>query len=250
MVFGIFSDNIFKNSIIGSSLEEKAKSLFKEVYSYDDLKVNLYRALISEHSINVLLIGAPSTSKTLFMRCIYENVKSSILIDAANASGRGIIDKLHANKNARFILFDEIDKLKRNEQSLLYSLMETGEVNVSLKTQKIRFKMNNPIIFGTSNSKERLTKPLLSRFQSYYLPEYTNEDFILVCENLLRNRYHFSKNVSDLIAEKLLANSAKDIRNVLQIAKLIRPNDGDKEVSSIIDTFLKYQPTEEIDYNQ
>jgi len=250
MVFGIFnSTSIFKSHIPGSTLEEKALNLFKEIYSYDDLKINLYRAIESEHNVNVLLVGPPATSKTLFIRCIYENLKNCVYIDVANASGRGIIDNLSNNRNTKYILLDEIDKLKKNEQSVLFNLLETGEVNVNLKSEKIKFKMNNPIVFGTSNSKERLTKPLFSRFQSYFLPEYTDEEFILVSENLLLSKFHFSSFVSNMIAQRLLSYGSKDIRKVLQIAKLIKPTDGQKEVVSIIDTFLKYQSEDETEFN-
>jgi replication-associated recombination protein RarA len=250
MVFGIFnSTNVFKNHIQGSTLEEKALNLFKEVYSYDDLKINLYRAIESEHNVNVLLVGPPATSKTLFIRCMYENLKNCVYIDVANASGRGIIDNLSSNRNTKYILLDEIDKLKKNEQSILFNLLETGEINVNLKSEKIKFKMNNPIVFGTSNSKERLTKPLFSRFQSYFISEYTNEEFILVSENLLLSKFHFSSFVADMIAKRLLSYGSKDIRKVLQIAKLIRPTDGQKEVMSIIDTFLKYQDEGETEFN-
>lgn len=250
MVFGIFnSANIFKSHIVGSTLEEKALNLFKEIYSYDDLKINLYRALESEHNVNVLLIGPPATSKTLFIRCIYENLKNCIYIDVANASGRGIIDNLYHNKNTKYILLDEIDKLKRNEQSLLLNLLETGEVNVNLKSEKIKFKMNNPIVFGTSNSKDRLTKPLFSRFQSYFLREYTEEEFTLVSENLLVTKFAFSSDVSKVIAGRLLLHESKDIRKVLQVAKLIRKGDGEREVMGIIDTFLKYQNEGDVEYN-
>jgi Holliday junction DNA helicase RuvB len=250
MVFKIFnSAGVFKNHIPGSTLEENALNLFKEVYSYNDLKINLYRAVESENNVNVLLIGPPATSKTLFIRCLYENLKNCVYIDVANASGRGIIDNLSSNRNTKYILLDEIDKLKKNEQSILFNLLETGEVNVNLKSEKIKFKMNNPIVFGTSNSKERLTKPLFSRFQSYFLPEYTDEEFILVSENLLESKFHFSSSVSDMIAQRLLSFDSKDIRKVLQIAKLIKPTDGQREVISIIDTFLKYQSEGETEFN-
>ncbi len=52
-----------------------------------------------------------------------------------------------------------------------------------------------------------------------------------------------------MIAEKLLLNNEKDIRKVLQIAKLISPKDSEMDVLSIIVTFLKYQETEETEFN-
>jgi Holliday junction DNA helicase RuvB len=180
---------------------------------------------------------------------MYENLKNCVYIDVANASGRGIIDNLSNNKNTKYILLDEIDKLKKNEQSLLLNLLETGEVNVNLKSEKIKFKMNNPIVFGTSNSKDRLTKPLFSRFQSYFLREYTDEEFTLVSENLLVTKFAFSSDVSNVIAGRLLLHGSKDIRKVLQVAKLIRKGDGEREVMGIIDTFLKYQNEGDVEYN-
>jgi hypothetical protein len=52
-----------------------------------------------------------------------------------------------------------------------------------------------------------------------------------------------------MIAQRLLSYGSKDIRKVLQIAKLIKPTDGQKEVVSIIDTFLKYQSEKETEFN-
>src|SRR5688572_28351810 len=167
-----FTKNIFKIDVKGETLEDKAYDLFKEIYSYDDLKEIVYRGIISDYNVNILLIGAPATAKTLFIRSIYENLKNTVYFDAANSTGVGIIEQLEKYKNAKFILIDEIDKLKKEYQGYLLGVLETGEVNIAKKNVRIKFKMDNPKVFATSNSVDKLIKPLKSRFNTYNLKEY------------------------------------------------------------------------------
>ena len=40
-------------------------------------------------------------------------MKDVVFIDATNASGAGIVDKLFSNPNTKIILIDEIEKMKQ-----------------------------------------------------------------------------------------------------------------------------------------
>jgi len=231
------------------TLEEKALDFFHEIYSYNDLKEILYRAIVSEHNVNILLIGPPATAKSLLLQCIHEKVKDCIYYDAANSSGPGIIHDLTNHRNARIILIDEIDKLNRKDQAVFYNLMETGEVNITKKDTRVKFKMDNPKIFATSNSIERLTKPLRSRFSIYTLQEYSDRDFIKICVSLLTSKFYLPSILSALIAQLLLEKGEKDIRKVLNIAKLVRSMDDEKKIKKVIDTYLKYQVDLKTDFN-
>jgi MoxR-like ATPase len=54
--------------------------------------------------------------------------------------------------------------------------MERGEFT-STKVRNTKTVKANVVIFATSNSTERLSKPLLSRFTVFEIPEYTYEEF-------------------------------------------------------------------------
>ncbi|MFB5600264.1 MAG: AAA family ATPase [Nitrososphaeraceae archaeon] len=223
------------------TLEERALDFFNEIYSYDDLKEILYRGIVSEHNISILLVGPPATSKSLLLQCIHEKLKDCVYYDAANSSGPGIIQDLTNHRNARIILIDEIDKLNRKDQAVFYNLMETGEVIITKKDNNIKFQMDHPKIFATSNSIQHLNKPLRSRFSIYRLQEYSDKDFIKISVNLITSKFHFPSILSALIAQLLLEKGEKDIRKVLNIAKLIRPDDDVNKIKKVIETYLKYQ---------
>jgi Holliday junction DNA helicase RuvB len=223
------------------TLEENALDFFDEIYSYNDLKEILYRGILSEHNVNILLVGPPATAKSLLLQCINEKVKDCIYYDAANSSGPGIIYDLTNHRNAKIILIDEIDKINKKDQAVFYNLMESGEVNITKKDNKIKFKMDNPKIFATSNGIERLTKPLQSRFSIYKLQEYSDKDFIKISVTLITSRFQFPPILSALIAQLLLEKDEKDIRKVLNIVKLVRPEDDEIKIKKVINTYLKYQ---------
>ena len=244
-----FARSLFKVDVKGETLEEKALDFFEEIYSYDDLKEMVYRGIISDYNVNILLIGAPATAKTLFIRSMYENLKNTVYFDAANSTGKGIIQDLENHKNAKYILIDEIDKLTKEYQGNLLGLLETGEVNIAKTNVRIKFKMDNPKVFATSNSSNKLIKPLKSRFNTYNLKEYTDEEFILIAVRLLTVKYHFNSELARFIAEVLLDCDERDVRKVLHLAKLIRPKDDERKVKKIIDTYLKYQDNDMTEFN-
>ena len=90
--------------------------------------------------------------QSVLLQCIYEKVKDCMYYDAANSSGPGIIYDLTNHRNTKIILIDEIDKINRKDHAVFYNLMETGEVNITKRYNKIKFKMDNPKMFASSNS--------------------------------------------------------------------------------------------------
>ena len=57
--------------------------------------------------------------------------------------------------------------------------------------------MDNPKVFAISNSVDKLIKPLKSRFKTYNLQEYTDEEFILISVRLLTVKNHFNSDLQD-----------------------------------------------------
>ena len=101
-----------------------------------------------------------------------EGLHDTYFVDGAGASGVGIIEYLF-NRDTKYLLIDEIDKMKKNDQVALLNVMETGILCETKLNGKTRQKKMNLWIFATSNSVQRLSGPLRSRFIELHLEEYS-----------------------------------------------------------------------------
>ncbi len=241
----------------GHSSEQKDNSLnsaedfFWEIEGHPDLKQILMREIASKSNSNICLIGGPGTGKSLFLYAITNGCYKSYYMDAANSSGAGIVEYMINNhKNLEVICLDEIDKLNKREQTALYNLMENGTLTVT-KTKNRVFNVKFPRmkIFATSNSTEKMSKPLKSRFSIFELPEYDYPIFERIATRIFYNRYGLSQNISIKVADKVWnVLKSKDVRDLLKIGRLVKPNDSENDIEFLISTYLKYKP-KEIDYN-
>lgn len=244
-----FTTNVLKEQMNQSkSLQEQSLDFFNEILDLDEIKENIYLNLMSEDQINTLLLGPPATSKTLFAQVIRAKCKDVCFFDASTgSSGAGLIKVLENHKSIKVLIIDEIDKLKRNDQNVLLSLLNDGTLEKSLKEQTIKIGLKGLKVFATSNSSTKLSKALKSRFETYVLPEYSDEDFIKVTQHCLREK--LSMQISKHIAEQLIINNMKDVRLAMSIAKKIQRSHREEDVSRIISNKIKYSSEEELDYN-
>jgi replication-associated recombination protein RarA len=96
------------------------------------------------------------------------------------------------------------------------------------------------VIFATSNSTERLSKPLLSRFTIFEIPEYTYEEFEATSARIIKK---LPQNTVIQIASSVWKAGSKDIRDVLKIAKLCNPIDTEEDINRLIHIHQKYHKT-------
>ena len=121
----------------------------------------------------------------------------------------------------KYLLVDEIDKLKKNDQTALLNVMETGILSETKMKGKTRQKKMNLWIFATSNEISKLAKPLRSRLMELHLEEYTLDEFIEITRRLLAKKYQLDTQIAEKIGFSVWNKmQSKDIRDVLQIAKL------------------------------
>jgi MoxR-like ATPase len=98
------------------------------------------------------------------------------------------------NPHKEIIIIDEIDKMPLQHQEGLLTMMERGEFTTT-KVRNTQTVKANMVIFATSNSTERLSKSLLSRFTVFETPEYTYKEFEAISDRIIkttskhRNRY-------------------------------------------------------------
>ncbi len=87
----------------------------------------------------MILTGPPSSSKTVFLLHLLEGLDNAYFIDAVGASGAGMIDHLFKN-NTKYLLIDEIDKMKKSDQAAMLNVMETGILSETKLHGKTRRK--------------------------------------------------------------------------------------------------------------
>ena len=167
-------------------------------------------------------------------------MKDAFFIDATNASGPGIVDKLFAYPRTKIILIDEIEKMTKRDQNMLLNLLETGML-VSTKVRKTQeMKFTGIKLFATSNDIERLSKPLRSRLMEFHLPEYNFDGFREIVVKLAANRYRLNREIADKIAFVVWHEmGTKDVRDALQLVKLVRNID---DVDKTARTIMRYKP--------
>jgi len=162
-------------------------------------------------------------------------------VDAVGMTGAGMTDHLF-NNNTKYLLIDEIDKMKKNDQATLLNVMATSILSETKLNGKTRQKKMKLWIFATCNDVERLSGPLRSRFMELHLEEYTFEEFTEIVQLLLKKKYHMNMELSGKIAYAVWNRmESKDIRDALNIAKLTK---SDADVDWLADVQMKYGKSE------
>ena len=70
---------------------------FAKIQGYEDIKDIVLRALESDENYNLLFVGTPASSKTLFLQGILEIRKDGVYFDGSNTTNR-IIDVLEEGR--------------------------------------------------------------------------------------------------------------------------------------------------------
>lgn len=84
-------------------------------------------AINANDAVHVLLIGAPASVKTLFIRT-WTQLHNSYFKEGGNGTKAGMIGHI-INNEPKYLLIDEIDKMSTQDQTFLLNLMETGIVS-------------------------------------------------------------------------------------------------------------------------
>lgn len=198
--------------------------LFKDIIGLESHKKLISRALSKGERIHVLLVGPPESAKTLILSKI-ENLPNSFYVLGATLSDAGLIEQL-AIRKPKFLLIDEIDKIKKTEIGALLELMETGRLLKTKKGMYIDEELNCTVI-ATANRIDRLPHELVSRFLVVRFEPYSKDEFFKICENLIKSK--FSKRIIEAVWEK-----TKSIRDVIKLSKIVESEEEIEEFVSIL----------------
>ena len=208
---------------------------FEEIVGHDDIKTIFTRALLSKAPIHVLLVGSPGSAKTMFLTEILRSIKDSYFIVGSNTSKAGLVNQLF-ERRPKFLLIDELDKMKKVDQTSLLHLMVTGIVSET-KIKKTRQIELTSWVFATANSRE-VIEPLLSRFLVLKVPEYTFEEFRDVALAKLAKE-NIAEELGVTITEKVWNElGSRDIRDAIKIGRLAKDS---QELSSTIRIIKKHR---------
>jgi Holliday junction DNA helicase RuvB len=142
-------------------VREQALRVFSNIEGLDDIKEMMLRALLSPERAHTLLTGPPASAKSLFMLQIEKYMRSKVYFAEGAATTKAGIQKfISENQHKEVIIIDEIDKMPLQHQEGLLTMMERGNFT-STKVRNTKTVKANIVIFATSNSTDRLSKPLL-----------------------------------------------------------------------------------------
>ncbi len=224
--------------------------VFKNIVCRDDLKEIMARSVFTENRTKTLLVGGPGTAKTLFASEICKKMKNWHFFDGTGTSGKGFIDWMYEHQNAQGIAIDEIDKLKRNEQAMLYNFLESGQIDYETSKAKYHFRMEKCKVIATSNSLDRLSKPLKSRFAILHIPPYTFEEFVEIAVRLLRETYNIFIDVAKAIANVTWNTlNCRDVRMLDHVGSRIRKDDRADDIERLVNLMIKYGQISNGEYN-
>jgi Holliday junction resolvasome RuvABC ATP-dependent DNA helicase subunit len=234
--------NLFKkiDSVFGIQEESDIgpeEKFFFDIVGYSDIKKLFMKSIVSKEPVHILLTGPPASSKTVFLLEMAEELNDAYYLDSVGASGPGMVGHLFEN-DTKYLLVDEIDKMKKNDQAALLNVMETGILSETKLKGKTRQKKMKLWIFAASNEATRLIPPLRSRFMELHLEEYSFDEFIEITSRLLKKRYHLERIITERIGYSVWNKmKSKDIRDVIKIAKLTRSL---SDVDWLVDVQMKY----------
>ena len=189
--------------------------LFASIIGYPDVKREFLLALGARSRIHVLLMGPPSTAKSLFLEAL-EKLPGAILRFGDQVSKAGVRDLL-LNEHPEVLIIDEIDKLAPVDDTVLLEVMERGTISV-LHYGENRMEDAPVRVFGAANNIRKMRPELLSRFEKIRLREYTVDEFRDVARHYLEKR-GIEPGLSRLIADGV-AERSRDIRDARRIADM------------------------------
>lgn len=170
-----------------------------EIYGYSEIKslicdiVDTHIKNLTDKPTHLLLCGASGTSKTFFFELLQKCFDSTIvcMIDCSHLSGSGLVSYLNETgslKTLSFIILDELDKLPIDHQKKLLVALENGILSEKKYKRNISLDVSNVLFFATGNEKTKIYDPLLNRFTTLDIPQYTYEQYRQITDSWIKKK--------------------------------------------------------------
>jgi Holliday junction DNA helicase RuvB len=219
------------------STGEIPKDLFSIIYGHEDVRLVFERSLKSEDPIHILLVGGPSSAKSLFLSELNRLPGSAFTLGGLSTKV-GLRDLIL--EGTRYLIIDEIDKIdSSNELSALLSWMESGVIALAKHGEHLVMR-GKGWIFAAANRVSGLPPELLSRFWVMHIPPYTDEELRGVIIKVLTEREGKNPELSEYIANKVIMKlRTKDPRDAIKLARISETKEDVDEMTRIMLKYLK-----------
>lgn len=213
--------------------DELPDGLFDDVIGYDDVKWLLTRGLTTDSITNFLLVGPPGSAKTVFLMCI-ARMEDAEFIPATRATSSGFTEVLFESQ-PKYMLFDELDDMDKDEQKSLSSYTETGIVRETMYDKRRKMRINTKTL-ASANGTDSILDHIVDRFTVLHFEPYEKEEYLEVCRHILPNDENVTEAEADTIGRGVWAKyGTGDVRQAIQVARL---SDGDPErVIRVLDEY-------------
>lgn len=174
---------------------------------------------------HILFSGGAGLGKTTLSQAIANSFGSKIVLaNAANMiKPKDIVSYLVTLEEGDFFFIDEIHRLKKEIEEVLYTAMEDFRIDILVdsgsETKPISLNIPKFTLIGATTMKGKISNPLIERFGiDQELREYTNEELVLII-NRTAKIYHI--NISEEASYELAKRSRGTPRKANKILKRI-----------------------------
>jgi len=218
-------------------IKTESNDIFADIQGYTDIKKEFMKTLQSSNPVGILLVGPPGCGKSEFLKQIAKTFpEQSLFIDGTYGSKAGIFDKLK-NTKPKYLILDEIDKLKGDDQQALYNLMESGRLTKTTKAEYYDIELKC-WVFATANNKEDILEPLFDRFERYFLGQYSDYEFKAIAVQRLKKEGIHDEELALYIANAVLRGlNRKSLRDAIRIARKCRTME---DIEETVQSLKKY----------
>ncbi len=232
--------------VFAASMEREFRKVPREetieamslVIGFEDIKLEMAKAVEKRKKVNFLLEGDPASAKSLMLDAVRAVTPDSYMAFGSRTSAAGLSDVLF-ERQPGILLLDEADKMRHDVYSVLLGLMERGEI-LETKSQKTRGISLGTMVFAACNSSKKFTKEFLSRFAWHFrFPRYTREQFIDVSVGFLGRACECPDHLAILIGQLVFDLELGDIRQVRAVWDALE-NPTEEEVKRVVELKLKY----------
>jgi Holliday junction DNA helicase RuvB len=216
---------------------EPTPEIFSDIVGLEDVKDVLLKALRADKPVHVLLVGGPSSAKTMILEALSRFYDVPIIL--AGASTRAGLRDYIVENVPEIMLIDELDKIENPlDLSVLLTWMESQKLTVTMATKKAYVKCPSVCkVIASANTTKRIPPELLSRFVVVNLKPYTDEEVKAICVNILKNREGCSEELASKIASAVVERlKSRDPRDCVKVARLAKTPE---EVDRVVDVLVK-----------